>query len=129
MYLLPHLYGTAYHIPSLRIDTAETDEFIDITSAASCDFSDKFGEFAETLINENNMEIADDASSAFDLYPYLLSEIEEYSQTLNVLNFASVTFCNFRKFLFLVEKVLNLTSYLFTSFFVVIFNLLVLLPK
>ena len=77
MYFLPHLYGTTDHM--ISIDTAETDEFIDITSAVPSDFSDEFGEFAGTLMNENNMEMPHDASSAFDLYLYLLSKIEEYS--------------------------------------------------
>ena len=65
MYFLPHLYEAADHM--ISIDTTETDEFIDIASAVSSDFSDEFGEFAETLMNENNMEMPHDASSAFDL--------------------------------------------------------------
>ena len=77
IYFLPHLYGTIDHM--ISIDTAETDEFIDITSAVPSDFSDELGEFAGTLMNENNMEMPHDASSAFDLYLYLLSKIEEYS--------------------------------------------------
>ena len=39
------------------IDTAQTDEFIDITSAVPSDFSDEFVDFAETLTNENYMEM------------------------------------------------------------------------
>ena len=36
-------------------------------------------------MKENNVEMTDDASSAFDIYLYLLSEVKEYSQTtLNV---------------------------------------------
>ena len=78
MYFLPHLYGTTDHM--ISIDTTKTNEFIDITSAVPSDFSDdEFGEFAGTLMNENNMELSHDASSAFDLYLYLLSTIEEYS--------------------------------------------------
>ena len=64
------------------IDTAENDEFIDITSAIPSNFSDEFDGFAETLINENNMEYNNmqlDASNAIDLHLYLLSKIEEYS--------------------------------------------------
>ena len=64
----PHLYGTA-----------ETDEFIDINGDVPSNFSHEFGEFAETLMNENKMNIPHDASSAFELYLYLLSKIEEYS--------------------------------------------------
>ena len=52
------------------IDTVETDEFIDITSAVPSDFSDEFGEFAETLMNEYNMEMPHDASSAFVLISF-----------------------------------------------------------
>ena len=63
MYFLSHLSGTTDHMVS--IDTAVTDEFIDTTNA---DLSDEFGEFVETLMNENNMEMSHDASSAFDLY-------------------------------------------------------------
>ena len=64
----------------ISINTAETDKFIDITSAVTSDFSDESREFAETLMNENNMEMPHDASSAFDLYLlYLLSKIEKYS--------------------------------------------------
>ena len=77
MYFLPHLYGTTDHM--ISIDTAEVDEFIDITSAVPSDFSDEFVEFVGTLMNENNMELPHGASSAFDLYLYLLSKIEEYS--------------------------------------------------
>ena len=78
MYFLHHLYGTTDHM--ISINTAETDEFIDITSAVTSDFSDESREFAETLMNENNMEMPHDASSAFDLYLlYLLSKIEKYS--------------------------------------------------
>ena len=51
----PHLYATTNH--KIIIDTAETDKFIDITSAVPSDFSDEFGEFAETLTNKNNMEM------------------------------------------------------------------------
>lgn len=98
MYFLPHIYGTTYH--TISIDTAETDDFIDITSGVPCDFSDKFGEFVETLMKENSMEMTDDALNAFDVYLYLLSEVKEYSQTtLNVLNFASIELCNFWNFL------------------------------
>ena len=50
MYFLPHLYGTTGHM--ISIDAAETDEFIDIFSAVPFDFSDEFGEFAGTLMNE-----------------------------------------------------------------------------
>ena len=75
----------------ISIDNAATDEFINITSAVPSDFSDEFGEFAGTLTNENNMEMPHDASSAFDQYLYLLSKIEEYSQTtLDVFDFASM---------------------------------------
>ena len=60
----------------ISIDTPETDKFIDIAMAVLSDCSDEYDEFAETLMNENNMEMPHDASSAFDLYLYLLSEIE-----------------------------------------------------
>ena len=50
MYFLPHLHGTTDH--TVSIDTAETDEFIDFTSAVLSDFSDEFGEFAETMMND-----------------------------------------------------------------------------
>ena len=50
MYLLPHFYGTTNHM--ISIATAGTDEFIDITSAVPSDFSDEFGEFAGTLMNQ-----------------------------------------------------------------------------
>ena len=73
MYFLPHLYGTVYHM--ISIDTAETNEFIDFTCTLPYDFPDKFREFPETAMNENNMEMADDAASAFKLY----LKIEEYS--------------------------------------------------
>ena len=63
MYFLPHLYGTVYHM--ISIDTAETNEFIDFICTLPYDFSDKFREFPETAMNENNMEMADDAASAF----------------------------------------------------------------
>ena len=43
---------TFYDIFMVSIDTAETDEFIDVTSAVLSDFSDEFGEFAETLMND-----------------------------------------------------------------------------
>ena len=77
MYFLPHHCGTTYHIISNQ--TADTNEFIIIVSTVSSDFSDEFGEFAQILINENNMEIPQDASSALDLYLYLLSKIKKYS--------------------------------------------------
>ena len=77
MYSLPYLYGTTDHI--ISINTLETDEFIDITSVVPSDFYDLLGEFAETLMNENNIEMPHDGSSAFDLYLYLLSKIEGYS--------------------------------------------------
>ena len=77
MYFLHHLYGTTDHM--ISINTAETDEFIDITSAVTSDFSDESREFAETLMNGNNMEMPHDASSAFELYLYRLSKIEKYS--------------------------------------------------
>ena len=64
----------------ISIDTAETDEFINITSAVPCDFSDEFSEFSQTPMIENNIGNAHDASrSAVDLQLYLLSKIEEYS--------------------------------------------------
>ena len=71
MFFLTHIYGTTDHM--ISIGTAETDEFIDITGAVPSDFSDGFGEFVETLMNENNMEMPHDASSTFDLYLYLSS--------------------------------------------------------
>ena len=52
----------------ISIDTAETDEFINITSAVPSDFSDEFGKLSQTLMIENNIENAHDASrSAVDL--------------------------------------------------------------
>ena len=36
----------------ISIDTPETGEFIDIASVVPSDFSDEYGEFAETLTNE-----------------------------------------------------------------------------
>ena len=81
----------------ISIDTAETDKFIDITSAASFDFSYEFGKFEETLLNENN--VPPDAPSASDLYLYHLNKIQGYNKTtLNVLNFASIL--NFAIFAF-----------------------------
>ena len=56
----------------ISICTAETVNFIDITSAVPFDFSDEFVEIAGTLMNENNMEMPHDASSTFELYLYLL---------------------------------------------------------
>ena len=44
----------------------------------------------------NIMEMSNDASKVFSLYLYLLSKIEEYSQTaLNVFDFASIKFLQF----------------------------------
>ena len=63
----------------ISIDIADTDEFIDITSAVPSDFFDEFGEFTETLMNKNNIKTPHVASSAFELYLYLFSKIEEYS--------------------------------------------------
>ena len=76
IYFLPHLYGTTDHIISIK--TAETDECVDITSAVPSDFSDEFGEFVGTLMNENNMEMSLYVLSALDLCLYLLSKIEEF---------------------------------------------------
>ena len=47
----------------ISIDIAETDEFIDITMAASSALFNEFGEFTdtETLINENEMKMLNDA--------------------------------------------------------------------
>ena len=56
------------------IDTVETNKFIDITSDAPLHFPDEFGEFEESLVNENNMP--HDAPSASDLYSYILGKIE-----------------------------------------------------
>ena len=63
----------------ISINTAETDEFIDITNAVLFTFSDDFVELGETLMNENDMEMPHDASSALELYIYLLRKIEEYN--------------------------------------------------
>lgn len=60
----------------ISVDTEETDEFIDITNVL--DQSAKFGEFAETLMNESNVEMPDDVTIAFELYLYILKKIEEY---------------------------------------------------
>ena len=51
----------------ISINTAETDEFIDITNAVLFTFSDDFLELGETLMNENDMEMSHDASSALEL--------------------------------------------------------------
>lgn len=74
IFFLPHLYGATGYM--ISIDTAETDEFIDTTNVV--DQSVKFGEFAETLMNESNVEMPDDVTIAFELYLYLLNKIEEY---------------------------------------------------
>ena len=63
----------------ISIDTPETDEFVDITSTVPSDFSDEYGEFEETLMNKNNMEMPHNALIAFHFYLYLLSNTEEYS--------------------------------------------------
>ena len=64
----------------ISIDIAETDEFIDITMAASSALFNEFGEFTdtETLINENEMKMLNDAWGALDLFLHLLSKIVEY---------------------------------------------------
>ena len=49
MYFLSRLYGATDHV--INIDTAETNEFVDITNAVLADFSDQLGEFAKTLMN------------------------------------------------------------------------------
>ena len=80
----------------ISINTAETDEFIDITNAVLFKFSDDFVELGETLMNENDMEMPHDASSALELHIYLLRKIEEYNYTiLNVFNFVVIKFCDF----------------------------------
>ena len=80
----------------VSINTAETDEFIDITNAVLFKFSDDFVELGETLMNENDMEMPHDASSALELHIYLLRKIEEYNYTiLNVFNFVVIKFCDF----------------------------------
>ena len=72
VYFPPHFYVITDHI--ISPDTAEIDKAIDITSAVPCDFFDEFGKFAETLMNENIMEMTHDASSAFDLYYIFLAK-------------------------------------------------------
>ena len=64
----------------ISIDIAETDEFIDITMAASSALFNELGEFTdtETLINENEMKMLNDALGALDLFLHLLSKIVEY---------------------------------------------------
>ena len=64
----------------ISIDIAETDEFIDITMAASSALFNEFGELTdtETLINENEMKMLNDALGALDLFLHLLSKIVEY---------------------------------------------------
>ena len=49
MYFLPHLCGTTDRM--ISINTRKTDKFI-VASAVPSDFSDEFGEYAETLMNE-----------------------------------------------------------------------------
>ena len=56
------------------IDTVETNKFIDIASDEPLHFPDEFGEFEESLVDENNMPR--DAPSASDLCLYILSKIE-----------------------------------------------------
>ena len=51
----------------INIDTAETNEFIDITIAV---LSDLYDEFGEILMKENDMEMPQDASSAFGLQTF-----------------------------------------------------------
>ena len=93
MYFLLYLYGTTNHM--ISINTAETSEFIDISSSVPAEFSH---EFAETLINEDNM--AHGASYTFDLHLYLFSKIVECSlTTLDAFNFASIKFYDFFNFL------------------------------
>ena len=55
----------------ISIDTAETDEFMDVTNVVNQ--SVKFGEFAEALMNKSNVEMPDDVTIAFELYLYLLN--------------------------------------------------------
>ena len=50
LYFLPYLYGIADRM--ISINTRKTDKFINVTSVVPSDFSDEFGEFAETLMNE-----------------------------------------------------------------------------
>ena len=65
-------------------DTEDTEEFIDITSPVPPDFFDEFGEFTETLMNENIMEMPHAASSAFDLYLYLLSKTDDFASIYQI---------------------------------------------
>ena len=62
VFLFDH-YGTTDNM--VITDTAETNKFINIISAVPYDFSEGFGECAETLMNENNMDMSHDALSAF----------------------------------------------------------------
>ena len=71
MYILPHLY----HMNN--IDTTESGTFVNITSAVPLDsFQGPCG-FAHWLLKNNDIEIMEDVSSAFDLWIYLFNQIDD----------------------------------------------------
>ena len=60
-----------------NIDTTELGTFVNITSAVPLDsFQGPWG-FAHWLLKNNDIEIMEDVSSAFDLWIYLFNQIDD----------------------------------------------------
>ncbi|KAL9959657.1 hypothetical protein ACROYT_G032997 [Oculina patagonica] len=75
MFFLPHLYGTDDF--KVTFDEDEVEEFIDHSTMSPPDYSEDFKEFAQTIMNELNLQEPHDVNTALELYIKLLKEVEK----------------------------------------------------
>ena len=62
--------------------TAEEDKYIDSNSALPFDFSKEFPELTQRFINEDDIEMTEDVSSAFDVFHDLFIKIDKFTEVI-----------------------------------------------
>ena len=77
IYFLPHLYDCQDYSDPLEDD--DIDEFLPAAEEIPPDYSAEFGEFAEILTINEELEMPVDVKSCLNLYLFLLEKIEEFS--------------------------------------------------
>ena len=61
----------------VSVDEDDVEEFIDQATMCPPDYCEEFEEFAQTVMNELNLQEPQDVNNALELYVKLLQEVEK----------------------------------------------------
>lgn len=77
MFFLPHLFERENYLE--QISDSDVDEFKPAVEDIPRDYSVEFEEFAQTMMETNNIVMASNLKDGLDLYLFLLEKIAQFS--------------------------------------------------